>query len=245
MNMVLWICEMVRPGDEIVAVLDRSSNHEFLGDDGLRTADMRVNDDCEKAPVLRETTWKDHTGVEHVQQMGKKGLRTVLLERQRIVVVDGKDAYRRGDNGERVGSKLKGPELRALLDDEDDFKNEKPRIEMHFIARGHRIIWGVVCHAELMPSEQKWCISKRWIRSEITNRGGAPFEKMVFEKMNSVRSIMIQRFFRKCRDTMVIYREGKQHTELATLLKEKKSHRTGVSQKEIVNRSAPREAHAQ
>ena len=241
MQMVEYMCERMRPQEEIVAVLDRSSNHEFMGEDGLRVSDMRVNDNCPGSPSLHDTQWKDSSGAVHQQKMGKKGLRSVLLERGIIAVENGKESYKVGPDGKACGPKLTGDDLKSLLAEQEDFKNEKPRIEKFFLKRNMRILWGVVCHAELMPSEQKWAMSKNRIRQQVDNKAGKRFEKMVFDVMNSIPAISIQRFFRKTRDTMKIYRDGCELVNLPHLVKKHASHRVGVWDGEVEDRAAPEE----
>lgn len=83
------------------------------------------------------------------------------------------------------------------------------------------------CHPELMYIEQKWGLVKPKIRKRV-NGSSVGFMAMVFEEMRAAPLLSIQRFARKCRDTLAIYKEGREYEEVPGLLKEKKSHRTGL-----------------
>jgi hypothetical protein len=222
------VAELRRPGEEIVLSVDHSSNHAYFGD-GLRTADMCVGDNMKSAPSLRTTQWVDDAGDTHEQVIGKNGLVTVLLERQKITVVQGKAC------GLDRRTKLTKEPLQKLLDEEDDFKHEKCLLEKLAEERGHTILWGVKCHPELQYIEQKWGLVKP--RLKKNNRGTTKgFIWAVFEAMRGAELVSLQRFARKSRDILSLYELGAEVGALKGLLKTKRSHRGFNGLVEIIAR---------
>jgi hypothetical protein len=157
------------------------------------------------------------------QEIGKKGLVTVLLER-------GKDPYILGTRKLKVKA-----DLVAMLLEELDFKNSAKTNLIDEILNSHNtlltrqdvLLWGVKFHPELMFIEQKWAYDRVQLQPFVNQRYTNWPQKML-EASRKCPLISMQRFCRKSYDTSVCYQEGTHLFLLKAALKAKKTHRSGV-----------------
>ena len=100
-----------------------------------------------KQPKMRDTIWNGHPQTMTLPEGRPKGAALVLEER-------GYDTK---------GLKLE--EMRAILAEHDDFKNEKCRVDTFLSNRGHTCVLIPKFHCELNPIERVWSQSKRYTRA--------------------------------------------------------------------------------
>ena len=203
------IAEFKFKGCTIYHLYDHSGAHMAKKENGLDVKQIRKKDGCASQPDIRDTTWTDSDGAKHQQKIGKSGLVTVLKARN--VNVDGKNVN----------------ELRALLAEFDDFKNERGVLEemLETLPRPQHLLRGVKYHPELMMIEQIWGVAKRRIRALLTGSyRGLP--RLVLETLRSVPSECNMRFSRKVFETVVCYSENN-YDALEEALKAAKRRRTG------------------
>ena len=142
-----------------------------------------------------------------------KGMRQVLIER-------GVDV--RG---------MKADDMRRALNETEDFKYEKTKVEKYLSGRGHRVIFIPKFHCELNPIERCWGDAKRYTR-EHCDYTFAGLERTIDRALNSVSIDLIRKYFRKVREIMRAYRNGlTPGHDLDMVLKEYKSHRRVSSTK--------------
>ena len=60
---------------------------------------------------------------------------------------------------------LRADDMRKILSNHDDFRNEKTILERFLIDRGHRVIMIPKFHCELNPIERVWGQAKRYNRA--------------------------------------------------------------------------------
>jgi hypothetical protein len=226
----LEIGAIKRPSCDIIHLIDHSGCHDAKSKDALDATKMTLSNDCKSQPSMRSTVF----GPEQTpQNIGKKGLVTVLLERNI-------SPYQPGT------TKLKLKEqLVQLLLEEPDFAASgqicliDEILSAHNILHGRndRILWGVKYHPELMFIEQKWAYDRNILQPEVNQRY-LNWPKKMLEATRKCPLITLQRFCRKSYDTSVCYAEGTHLIHLKKSLKIKKTHRAGSTQSElyIVNR---------
>ena len=135
-----------------------------------------------------------------------KGLREVLEER--------------GINTK----KMKKEDMIVELNEFDDFKNEKSRVERELLRLGHKIMFLSKFHPELNPIERVWGKAKVYTRDhcDYTFRG---LQNTIIPAFNSVTIDNIRKFFRKSRDYARAYKEGCSGLEADKQVKTYSSHR--------------------
>ena len=89
---------------------------------------MNVSDGGANRGVTRDTIWKGQ-----VQQIGSKGLKTVLMERKMI----DKNAVALVNDTGKLGQKLLKDDMAELLKTCSDFADTMTRLERLFADRGH------------------------------------------------------------------------------------------------------------
>ena len=120
--------------------------HTAKAQDTLETSKMNVNPGG-KQKVMRDTVWAGK-----VQKMNyalgiSKGMRVVLEER-----------------GVRTQT-LNADQMRTILSQREDSKNEKSLVEHFLESRGHTAIFLPKFHPELNPIERVWAQSKRYTKA--------------------------------------------------------------------------------
>ena len=171
-----------------VWIFDHSSCHNAMADDALDVTKMNVNPGGAQRK-MRDTVWQGQ-----VQKMTfnlgiAKGMRKVLEER--------------GVN--TVG--MVADQMRKILAEHDDFKNEKSLLEHFLIDRGHIPVFLPKFHPELNPIERVWAQLKRYTRAHCKYTLPS-LRKNVPDSFDSVSLDNIQNHFRKVRHYMFCYLEG-------------------------------------
>ena len=159
-------------------------------------------------PLMRDTVWAGRVQ-RMVYNVGNvaKGMRKVLEER--------------GINT----TTLRADDMRKILSNHDDFRNEKTILERFLINRGHKVIMIPKFHCELNPIERVWGQAKRYSRA-YTNFTLPGLRRILPQALDSVSVTSIRKYFRKARDYEKAYREG--HAagkEVENAVKRYKSHR--------------------
>lgn len=124
---------------------------------------------------------------------------------------------------------MKGEQMREMLAQMEDFKNEKSLIEHHLISRGHIPVFLPKFHPKLNPIERVWAQRKRYTKAHCKYTIGS-LRKNIPDSYDSVSLENIQNHFRKVRHFMFGYLKGlKPGQELDKKLKKYKiavkSHR--------------------
>ena len=110
-----------------------------------------------------------------------KVLRTILTER--------------GINHQR----MKADDMRTVLSQNDDFKNEKAAVQQYVESRGHKAFFLPKFHCEMNPIERVWGQSKRYCRA-YTNFTLVNLRQILNPALDSVSTELIRKYFRKARD---------------------------------------------
>ena len=102
---------------------------------------------------------------------------------------------------------MKLGEMRAILADHDDFKNEKCRVDTFLSNSGHTCVFIPKFHCELNPIERVWSQSKRYTRAYcdytiVSLRRSIPLG------LGSVTKENIANYVRRCRNYMFAYLES-------------------------------------
>ena len=122
---------------------DHSCGHTAFAEDAL-IASKRPGG---KQPKMRDTVWNGQPCPMTLPDGQPKGAALVLEER----------GY--NTRGMKLG------EMRAILADHDDFKNEKCRVDTFLSNSGHTCVFIPKFHCELNPIERVWSQSKRYMRA--------------------------------------------------------------------------------
>ena len=197
-----------KDGYKLVWIFDHSSCHTAMADDALDAGKMNVNPGG-KQPVMRDTVWAGKQQKMTFTLGIPKGLRRVLEER--------------GINT----SSLTGPQMKKILSNHDDFKNEKPKVITFLSQRGHTALFlpNLKFHPELNPIERVWGQAKRYSKAHC--KYTLPSLRLVIDPaLDSVTLENISNFHRKAKDYMFAYLEG--HVaglKLEEQVKSYKSHR--------------------
>ena len=144
------------------------------------------------------------------------------------------------ERGFQVGTKTK-KELVEILEQYDDFSQDDFWLDRIFAARpaGHVCIFAPKCHPELQgPIEMCWARVKYYCarRSNHTPDG---LQKAIPGAFNeaSISLDLVQKWFRKGRDYMTVYKEGATGQSADKAQKGVKSHRRALT----VGGAEPRE----
>jgi hypothetical protein len=204
------IAEILFPDCDLVLALDHSGNHRKLREDALDASRMSVSDNTKSQHNIRSTYFmKDGQRVE--QEIGKKGLTTVLTERGML----------------QPGKRYTKAELQKLLAEQPDFAEANDRIPIveSFVAeRGHKVIWLPRYHCELNFIELCWNRAKKFARRHC-NFTLAGLREVVPRALHAVSLAEMRRFARLCRDYLRAYADGAKTGQLKDTRKIYKSHR--------------------
>ena len=190
MEMAIKIADTKYPSDKYskVWVFDQSSGHCAFREDALNVSRMNVGSGGAQ-PRMRDTIWDGKLQKLVFSDGRAKGMRIVLQER-------GVDT-----------SGMKAADMRVVLGNHADFKNEKTALEHFTQERRHRAIFLPKFHCELNPIERVWGEAKRFTRAKC-DYSFAGLERTIVPALESVRLDTIRKYFRKCREYMQAYREG-------------------------------------
>ena len=168
----------------------------------LETALLRMVDH----DWVRDTVWAGQPQSMVLPDGSAKGLRTILHER--------------GINT----STLKADDMRIILNNNDDFVNEKTQVEHYIISRGFQCYFLPKFHCELNPIERVWGQSKRYSRAH-SNFTLAKLPETINPALDSVTLDLIRKYYRKVREYELAYLEGnKAGKEVEAAVKQYKSH---------------------
>ena len=105
---------------------------------------------------------------------------------------------------EERGYNTKGMKLEAILADNDDFKNEKCRVDTFLSNSGHTCVFIPKFHCELNPIERVWSQRKRYTRAYCDYAIGSRIPL----GLKSVSKDNIVNYVHRCGNYMFAYLEG-------------------------------------
>lgn len=191
---------------DVFWLFDQSSGHTAFAEDALNANKMNVKPGGAQ-PKMRDTTWGGRVQKMVLRDGTPKGMKQILIER-----------------GVNV-TKMKGDEMRSVLQNMHDFKYEKTRVERLLMDNGFRGYFIPKFHCELNPIERVWAESKRYTREhcDYTFPG---LECTIEPSLDSISVDLIRKYFRKMREYLACYRSGVTiGPDMQKVLKEYKSHR--------------------
>lgn len=159
-----------------------------MADDALDVSKMNVNPGGAQR-VMRDTVWQGKVQKMNFALGVPKGMRQVLEER-----------------GIHTRT-LKADDMRKILSQHDDFRDEKSLLEQVLTKRGHISIFLPKFHPELNPIEQFWAQLKRYTRAHFKYNIQS-LRKNVPDAYETVSLENIQNHFRKVKHYMFGYRQG-------------------------------------
>ena len=171
-----------------VWIFDHSSCHAAMPHDALDVNAMNVKPGG-KQRVMRDGFWNGKVQKMNFSLGVPKGLRVVLEER--------------GINTKGLGAS----EMRGILSQHDDFKNEKSKIERYLEGKGDAVHLLPKYHCELNPIERVWAQSKRYTKA-YCNYSIISLQKNITPALESVSLENIQNYFSKVRQYMFAYLES-------------------------------------
>lgn len=172
-----------------VWIFDHSSCHAAMADDALDVNQMNVKPGG-KQRVMRDGIWNGKSQAMNFSIGVPKGLRVVLEER---------GVCTRG---------MRAEEMRQILANHADFKNERTRVERFLVEEKKHIAYFLPkFHCELNPIERVWAQAKRYTKA-YCNYSLPSLRKNVTPALESVSLESIQKHFRKVRHYMFAYLEG-------------------------------------
>ena len=197
-------------GWRVVWIFDQSSCHKAMAADALDVSKMNIKPGGKQAK-LRDTVWAGKPQKMSFNLGVPKGIKQVLKERG--INVDG----------------LNGDQMREILKNHDDFKNEKPQVIKFLESKGHTALFLPKFHPEINPIERVWAQSKRYTKA-YCKYTLLSLRKNIPLALESVTLDNIQNFHRKCRHYMYAYLEGhvaggKLEDQVKKYKKAVKSHR--------------------
>ena len=133
----------------LVWLFDQNSCHRAYASDALNVNNMNVRPGGAQA-VMKDTVWAGRIQIMVDDNGIPKGMKKILEER--------------GINT----ATLKGPYIRIILADHDDFRSEKTIIESYLTGRGHAVHFISQFHCEMNPIERVWGQAKRYTRTVHT-----------------------------------------------------------------------------
>ena len=117
-----------------------------MAEDALDASKMNVKPGG-KQPRMHTTVWAGNEQTMCLPDGTPKGMKLVLEER--------------GINT----ATLIGPQMQVILQNHEDFKNEKPRVITFLENQGHTGLFLPKFHPEINPIERVWAQSKRYTKT--------------------------------------------------------------------------------
>ena len=115
-------------------------------------------------------------------------------------------------------------DMRLVLSGHNDFKYEKTALEHLMADQGQRCYYIPKFHCELNPIERVWGAAKQYTRCHC-DYSFPGLEQIVPIGLASVELNTIRKYFRKCREYMQAYRDGKTGgADVEKAIKQYKSH---------------------
>lgn len=214
------IAELKYPADQydILWLFDNAPSHRKMADDALNVNNMNMKPGGHK-PILHDTQFTDANGVVHQQQMYTFNQKGEKIPKGTKMVLE-----ERGINTAGMHAKQQSEVLAA----QPDFLAETSMLEQLLVKRGHIVKFTPKFHCELQPIELYWAQGKRKVRTSCTYSIGS-LRKSIRPALDSVPLSTIRKCFRKMRDYMKAYMEGKTAgVEVESAVKVYKSHRRPV-----------------
>ena len=203
------IADFKYPADkyDVVWVFDQAKIHLVYDDDALVASQMNVNPGGSQ-PKMRTSRYDVNGRPQSmVLENGQpKGMKRLLEEREVDV---------RG---------MKKEDMQGRLNEFDDFKNEKNKVERILNRFGHRVIYLPKFHPELNPIERVWGKAKRYTRDHC-DYSYEGLKRNIYPALESVTLDDIRKYFRKSRDYLHAFNEGYSGFQADQKVKEYKSHR--------------------
>lgn len=205
-------------GYRIFWVFDQSQCHMAYADDALNVNKMNAKEGGAQ-PCMHDTTYKGKT-IYMTKIVRKPTGERVRIPRGLIDVLTQRGCY---------APKMKVDEMRELLGNHPDFKNEKNKLEYFLHGQGHACLFIPKFHCETNPIERCWAQAKRYTRA-YCNYNIVGLRRNVMPALDSVSQENIKNYFRRAKNYLFAYMLG--HSaglELEKLInrysKEFKSHR--------------------
>lgn len=191
MKTAVAIAEVKYPKEEgwkQVWVFDQSSCHKAMAEDALDVNAMNVKPGGKQA-IMRDTVWAGIPQRMVLDSGVAKGMKQVLEER--------------GINT----ATLVGDQMKIILQNHDDFRNEKPKLIHYLNSMGHVALYLPKFHPEINPIERVWAQSKCYTKAYCKYTLVA-LRETIPQGLDSVTLDQIKNFHRKCRNYMFAYFEG-------------------------------------
>jgi len=115
--------------------------------------------------------------------------------------------------------------MRHILENQDDFKNQKCRLQKVIEAHGHKVIFYPKFHCELNYIEMYWGAAKRYTRQHCNYTWGG-LKQIVPKALDSISIKQIRAYARKSYRYMDAYRKGLNAKQTEYAVKKYKRHRT-------------------
>ena len=190
----------------LVWLFDQSSGHCAYKDDALNVNKMNVKPGGAQ-PKMRDTEWNGEIQTMVLPDGRPKGMKLILEERK--IDTEG----------------MVAADMRLILRGHDDFKYEKTALEYLMANHGQRCYYIPKFHCELNPIERVWGAAKQYTRRHC-DYSFPGLEGTVPIGLASVELNTIRKYFRKCREYMQAYRDGKTGGDsVEKAVKQYKSHR--------------------
>lgn len=214
---------MTHPGAIAVFAFDNSSSHNAYASDALNAKTMNVNPGG-KQPKMRDTIFNGQiqhmvfpSDYPNLELRNKpKGMRIILQERQlwkEGMIGFCNNNFSRGDCC-----------MRHVLEQEDDFRNQRCLLREVIERRGHKVIFYPKFHCEFNFIEIYWGDAKRYTRRncDYTWRG---LQKIVPEALDLISLKQIRGYAQKSFRYMDAYRKGLDPKQAEYAVRKYKRHR--------------------
>ena len=215
------ICQANYPGKTPVVSTDRSPIHWSFGEDALNVRKMNVGIGG-KQPLMKDGYFMSASGEVVMQSMVfldgpnqglAKGLKQVCLERFGPEAIKGK----RQDG------------LVEMLENEPDFKLQKPQLVEVVEAAGGKVVFGTKFHPELMPIENSYRDISAYMKRHNVVGSSVGYVERVCESYHHVEIIQIRKYFLSVLKFMDLYKSGETGNRVFELMKkQRKKHRGGA-----------------
>jgi hypothetical protein len=211
------IFEVAFPGCIAVFAFDNASNHACFAPDALRAEKLNKGPGGAQ-PIMRDgfIHQKDISQAMqfpenyHIRELaGKpKGLKQILKERglwhREYYTTCPTTLGRPGCSPEGMCC------ARKILAKEQDFREQKGRLQEEIEARRHKVIFYPKFHCELNPIESYWCKAK-WYAREYCDYSLEGLRRTVPKALASVDKKSIWGFFNRSMRILEAYRDGLQY----------------------------------
>jgi hypothetical protein len=227
LTIALPIFRVAFPGCQALFAFDNASNHCCYKNDALLSAKMNLGPGG-KQPYMRETfihrlgrpqlmVWPDTLAIPAHLRGKQKGIMQVLKERKlwpengrrsdgfNFLLECPKDSNRTGCSPDSNLSP--GCCARRVLAAEQDFQQQKGRLQEELESRGQLVIFYPKFHCELNFIERYWCGCK-WYARENCQYSLTGLRETVPTALNSVTSSTIHRHYLHCVRILKAYESG-------------------------------------